>query len=228
MSKQPEVRVLALTSSRDRPLLLRHCIMQMAHQSYPTDHAIYVNSAAEDVSRVRHDYERILSDLSVMAGVRITYGPYISSHGNYLAHVDANVFGNYDLFLKIDDDDIYFRNYVEDVVRDFQERRWDYSGSPSDGYLNGARLIAHQLKSLGLTEEDHQLGIPEIMPPTIALSRKAALAVLEVADDRVSDDFLWRRHLGRISGMKMSVRPQSNFIYNIHGANVSTRSFFKP
>jgi len=228
MSEQPKVRVLAFTSSRDRPLLLRHCIMQMAHQSYPTDHAIYLNSPEEDVPRVRRDYERILSDLSIIPGVRVTYGPYISSQGTVLAHIDAQLLERYDLFLKVDDDDIYFRNYVEEVVRDFQERRWDYSGSCSDGYLNGARLIAHQLKSLGLTEEDHQLAIPEIMPPTIALSRKAALAILEVEDSGASEDFLWRRHLAKISGMKMCVRPRSNFVYNIHGANKSTRSFHTP
>jgi len=228
MSNQEPVRVLAATSSRKRPLLLRHCIMQIAYQSYPTDHAIYVNSLKEEVARVRRDYEKILSDLSKLPGVRITYGPHTSSQGNYLAHIDAELLKHYDLLLKIDDDDIYFKNYVEEVVKDFEERRWDYSGSPSDGYLNGADLLPHQLKSLGLTEEDHQLGIPEIMPPTIALSRKAALAILEVEDTGVSDDFLWRRHLGKIPGMKMCVRPQRNFIYNIHGGNISTRSLFKP
>jgi hypothetical protein len=227
MGEQPTVRVLAMTSSRDRPLLLRHCIMQMAQQSHPVDHAIYVNASAGDVSRLRREYGRILSDLSTLPRVRITYGPHLSSQRNYLAHVDAKLFDNYDLFLKIDDDDIYLRNYVEDVVSDFVERRWDYSGAVSDGYLNGPRLIAHELRSLGLSEEDHRLGIPEIMPPTIALSRKAALAILEVEDQGVSDDFLWRRHLGRISGMKMCVRPKSNFIYNIHGGNISTSAFLE-
>jgi len=228
MSNQGKVRVIAVTSSRDRPLLLRHCIMQMAHQSYPPDHAIYINYLKEDVARIRRDYEKILSDFSNLPGVTIAYGPHRSSQGNHLSHIDAELLQQYDLFLKVDDDDIYFSNYVEEVVKDFQERGWDYSGSSSDGYLNGARLVPQQLKSLGLTDEDHQLGIPEIMPPTIALSRKAALAILEVEDTGVSDDFLWRRHLGKIPGMKMCIRPQSNFIYNIHGGNISTRSFFKP
>jgi hypothetical protein len=199
--------------------------MQVANQSYPTDHAVYVNSAKDDLPRVRRDYEKVLSDLSDMPGVRVTYGPHKSSQADHLAHIDAQLLERYDLLLKIDDDDIYFRTYVEEVVRDFQERRWDYSGCCSDGYLNGGRLIDHQLKSLGLTEEDHQLGIPEVMPPTIALSRKAALAILEVHDSGVSDDFLWRRHLGKIGGMKMCIRPRSNFIYHIHGANISTGSF---
>jgi len=227
MTDHGKVRVIAMTSSRDRPLLLRHCIMQMARQSYPTDHAIYINAFKEDVARIRRDYEKILGDLSNLPGVTIAYGPHKSSQGDHLAHIDAELLQQYDLLLKIDDDDIYFSNYVEEVVRDFQERAWDYSGSSSDGHLNGARLVPQQLKSLGLTEEDHELGIPEVMPPTIALSRRAALAILEVKDTGAPDDFLWRRHLGKIPGMKMCVRPQSNYIYNIHGGNVSTRSFFE-
>jgi hypothetical protein len=32
--------VLAFTCSRHRPLMLRHCIMQMQRQTYRVDHAI--------------------------------------------------------------------------------------------------------------------------------------------------------------------------------------------
>ncbi len=57
------VRALAFTCSRHRPLMLCHCIMQLQRQSYPIDHAIYVNSPEDedpDCTSVR--YEVLLND----------------------------------------------------------------------------------------------------------------------------------------------------------------------
>ncbi len=207
--------------------MLRHCIMQMRHQTYPIDHSIYINSPEWPDHSASHAYEKILGDLDEPR-VRISYGPTKSPHGNYMATIEQICIEDYDLFLKIDDDDIYFRNYVADVVSDFELRRWDYSGSSSEVHLNGHRVVADCLQCLGLADEDRELGIPEIMPPTLALSRKAIRAMLEVHDSGGWEDVLWRRHLAKIAGMKMSVRPVSNFIYNIHGRNASTGSWLVP
>ena len=168
MIESRNTRVLALSCSRERPLMLRHCIMQMLQQTYPIDHAIYVNSPDNcDSHCSSRAYKRILADLNELR-VKVTYGPTRSPHGNYLAAIDQICIEHYDLFLKIDDDDIYFSNYVADVVNDFELRAWDYSGSASDGHLNGHRLIDNSFQSLGLADEDLELGIPEIMPPTLA------------------------------------------------------------
>ena len=88
--------------------------------------------------------------------------------------------------------------------------------------------MTNSFQSLGLADEDLELGIPEIMPPTLALSRRALRAVLDVEDDGQWEDVLWRRHLAKIDGLKMSVRPRSNFVYNIHGRNASTASWLTP
>ena len=132
---------------------------------------------------------------------------------------------DYDLFLKIDDDDIYFSNYVRTTVSDFELHRWDYSGAASVGYLNGYRWRpATRLLSLGLGEEDRQLEIPEVMPPTTALSRTAINAILGLKDTSGIVDLEWRRHLALTPGIRMAARGESNFIYNVHGGNVSTGS----
>jgi hypothetical protein len=133
-------------------------------------------------------------------------------------------FGNYDLFIKIDDDDIYLRDYVREIVEDYQIRRWDYSGSVSNGILKGYEYIHEvQLEGLGLSEEEHKLQIPEVMPPTIALSRKAMYALRGLEDDGTYEDQLWRRHIAKTPGLRMAWRADQNFVYNIHGENVSTR-----
>ena len=201
--------------------------MQMRHQSYPTRHVIYVNSPEPGGEDINRDYERILGDLiATSSNLEISYGPTRSPHQNYLTPLQNQPLDDYDLFLKIDDDDIYFSNYVAEVVKDFVALRWDYSGSHAEGYLKGPHLIAQELSGLGLSEEDLKLAIPEMMPPTIALSRKAVRAIFDVDDTGEWEDFLWRQHLAKVSGIKMAVRRKSNFVYNIHGGNVSTASFF--
>ena len=218
-------RVLAFSCSRGRPVLLRHCIMQLQRQTYPLDHAIYVNSP--DGHQTSSAYENILADL---AGERVmvTYGPTGSSHKNYLASLRHLNLEDYDLFLKIDDDDIYFPNYVEDVVTDYALNAWDYSGAVSEVHINGHRVVDATITCLGLTGEDRALGIPETMPSTLALSRRALRALFDIDDNGQWEDVLWRHHIGKLEGMKMSVRRQSNFVYNIHGGNVSTSSFLEP
>jgi hypothetical protein len=105
--------------------------------------------------------------------------------------------------------------------------RWDCSGSHAEGYLKGPHLIGQELSGLGLSEEDLKLAIPEMMPPTIALSLKAVRAIFDVDDTGEWEDFLRRQHLAKVSGIKIAVRRKSNFVYNIHGGNVSTASFFE-
>ena len=197
----------------------------MQNQTYPTDHVIYVNSADErshDFTTL--DYSGILDDLikRFRPSLKVGYGPSKSHHENYLAALNLVSIDQYDLFLKIDDDDIYFCEYVRGVVGDFQTRHWDYSGTMSNGYLNGFRWRPRsRLIGLGLDEQDVQLGIPEIMPPTAAFSRKAIEALLQMDDDGSIEDLQWRRHLARTQGMRMAARSDTNFVYNIHGGNLS-------
>src|SRR5262249_42387379 len=149
---------------------------------------------------------------------KIKYGPTLTLLGNYLAALSQVALDRYDLFLKIDDDDIYLHDYVLNVVKDYESHRWDYSGSRSDGHLNGHRWRHNSvLLSLGLSSEEHQMGIPDIMPSSLALSRRAAEEIFNVDDNGNWDDVQLRQHLARTPGIKMSVRKDSCFIYNIHG-----------
>ncbi len=208
--------------------MLRHCIMQMQNQSYPTDHVIYVNSPHETTSDYTTvGYEGIVSDLVLNSRslLKISYGPSKTTHDNHMVALNLVSLFDYDLFLKIDDDDIYLRDYVRTVMYDFELRQWDYSGTVSNGYLNGYRWRpGTRLSSLGLGEEDHRLGIPDVMPPTTAFSRKAVCALHKLKSSGGVVDLQWRRHLARTPGIRMAARSDTNFIYNVHGGNISTGS----
>jgi len=224
-------RVLAFTCSRHRPIMLRHCIMQMQRQSYPVDHVIYVNSPEEQTgSHTTLNYGTLLNDLccNTEFSTTIAYGPSGTYHQNYLNAIRLANVGDYDLFLKVDDDDVYLKDYVLGVVKDFKQYRWDFSGSFSQGHLNGYRWKpAVMLRGLGLDAEGADTGIPNTMPPTTALSRKALRELLAIKDNGNFEDIQWRRHLAQIPGIVMRTRDERNFIYNIHGGNASTGSWHK-
>ena len=212
--------------------MLRHCIMQLQRQSHPIDHVIYVNSPeGQSPDCTTFHYEALLDDVRNGAPrtVRIKYGESKTPHENNITVLRMIDIDDYDLFLKIDDDDIYFQSYVEDVVDDFAVNRWDYSGTCSQGLLNGHRWYPKKnQRDLGLAQEDIDLGIPRIMPPSAAFSRKAIRAILDAPGTDVIEDIHWRRILARTPGLIMAVRNDRNFVYNIHGGNMSTGSWLQP
>jgi hypothetical protein len=224
-------RVLAFTCSQHRPVMLRHCIMQMQRQSYPVDHVIYVNSAEEQTgSHTSLNYGPLLEDVCRNTGgrTRIAYGPSGTYHQNHCKAIGLAQIDDYDLFLKVDDDDIYLKDYVVGVVRDFEQYLWDYSGGSSQGHLNGYRWKPDViLTGLGLGEGEAKMGIPEVMPPTLAFSRRAIRELLAIKDDGNFEDIQWRHHLAQVPGILMTTRDERNFIYHIHRGNASTRSWHK-
>jgi hypothetical protein len=226
-------RVLAFTCSRHRPLMLRHCIMQLQRQTYPPDHAIYVNSPDDEMADCTSlRYDLLLDDLRAGTTNKIVIGfggsqSYVENHLRALNLIDI---GDYDLFLKIDDDDLYLRRYVEEIVSDFEAQRWDYSGTATHGLLNGRRWRAQHVQSdLGLAEIDVKLGVIPYMPPTLALSRKAIDVIIAASPEHWQlEDVYWRRLLAQRRDLVGVVRTDRNFVYNIHGGNVSTGTWLEP
>ena len=225
-SKENGPRVLAFTCSRDRPVMLRHAVLQMQAQSYPVDHSVYINtSEVIDGVQVNANYADLLRDIEKKTNdrLKLSFGPSLGHHSNYLSAIEAVNIEDYDLFIQVDDDDIYFAEYVQAVVDDFVENNWDYSGSRSLGILMGANYDKEtEIPSLGLNAKEEALGIPEIMPPTLAMSRKVVRALGDIVDNDIYHDPQWRRHLAQISGIKMAIRGEAQFVYNVHGENAST------
>jgi hypothetical protein len=226
-------RVLAFTCSRHRPLMLRHCIMQLQRQTYP---AVTRSMSTLRTTRWRTvpacRYDLLLDDLRAGATNKIVIGygrsqSYVENHLRALSLIDI---GDYDLFLKIDDDDLYLRRYVEEIVSDFEARRWDHSGTATHGLLNGRRWREQHVQSdLGLAGIDLELGVIPYMPPILALSRKAIAAIIAASPEHSHfEDVYWRRLLAQCRDLVGAVRTDRNFIYNIHGGNLSTGTLLEP
>lgn len=64
-------KVLAFTCSRGRPLLLRHCVMQMRLQTYPIHQAVYINWSNAVSLPERWDYRKLFSEMDLQN--RVTF-----------------------------------------------------------------------------------------------------------------------------------------------------------
>jgi hypothetical protein len=184
----------------------------MRDQSYAVDHAVYINGE-EDTRALFEDLAR--------PGLFLRFGPSTTQHENYANALAAADINSYDVFCKVDDDDLYRLNYIESVVTDFERQGWDYSGTHSQGIVLGRHWMPDQrLQSLGLMPPDHDAGVIEVMPPTMAFSRRAIQHILAMSCGDY-EDISWRRAIAA-ADMRQSVREGSNFIYHVHSANIST------
>lgn len=230
-----KLRVLAFTTSRCRPFYLRCCLLQMAQQSYGVDHAIYMNAPQTASEPEFFNYKTLLEDITPAPGHQIFlgYGLSLKPHLNHIEALKLSTIDHYDLFLKVDDDDVYHKNYVKAVVDSYLEHLWDFSGSFTQGLVNQGQWLPERCyHSLGLTEKDKQLGVIPMMPPTFAFSKKAIKAIMDldlglIADPAQFEDIIWRQFLTVDPRFKVHFRDQSEYVYQVHEHNFSASNEIK-
>lgn len=223
------VSALAFTCTRDRPFFVRCCILQMQQQSYPVDHVVYINHPDAESKTEHYNYISLLHDLAPQRGsLTICYGRSGTQQFNFMQALTLAKQDDYELFLKIDDDDIYRRHYVRNVVSDFLKNDWDFSGTHSQGLIDGPKWgPQNRVNQLGMEPEDIRLGVPEMMANSYVLSRKAVNLIKKIpADIDCNEDILWRRKLIADKTINTHIRQHSGMSYHLHGKNISTWNSF--
>ena len=223
MSPQP--KVLVFTASAKRPIYLRHCLLQMQQQTYPLDHVVYLNSPEyQSPDQDTHNYLKLLDDIVIAKGkqIHIGYGPTASHHLNHMAAIQLVNWEDYDLFFKVDDDDIYRSCYIQDAVKDYLTQQWDFSGEISTGHINKTvynknQSFSHFVSSSSSIESESAA----FMPPTFAFSKKALQRIMKLKRVEGSEDEAWKKRLLQLKSIKTKIRSTHNFIYNIHSKNSS-------
>ena len=110
---------------------------------------------------------------------------------------------------------------VELELRASSKNKWDFSGSFSDGViLNEKWQEKRKLYKLG--EDIPKLDIPDMMPGTYAFSKKAISILSKLSNIEGYEDPAWRKELSNHRDISIQFRQSSNYIYNIHGKNIST------
>ena len=212
------MRVLVFTSSYNRPFMLRQCLLSVKNQSFK-DIRHSVNITSDNFLN-----NLVLIDDLVAEDVIITENSH--THFNNMAAIKAvDGYEDYDLFIKMDDDDIYKSEYVQNIVTFFENNPdVDVVSSEIKFQLNGTEIYLANAKDLGgNTDVEYK------MPMTYAFNKKALDTIinLEEKDMFGFDDMVWRI-IWKAYGLKHAVVSNAEeIIWHIHGNNVSTASFLK-
>lgn len=212
------MKVLVFTSSYNRPFMLRQCVLSVKNQSFKNiRHSVNITSdnALNNL---------VMIDDIVIDDVIITENSH--THFNNMAAIKAvDGYEDYDLFIKMDDDDIYKSDYVQNIVTFFENNPdIDIVSSEIKFQLNGTEIYLANAKDLGgNTDVDYK------MPMTYAFNKKALDAIINLQEKDMFgfDDMVWRI-IWKAHGLKHAVVSNAEeIIWHIHGNNVSTASFLK-
>jgi len=211
------LKVLCFTTSYKRHKMLRGTIADIQNQSYPNVfHSVNVAYDAGDIT----DYSPLYNDLSTEK-CKIIYNENVHQHPNHINAIKSIDYNDYDLFVKIDDDDIYKREYIATIVEYFKNNpNIDVVSSKITKQLNGSILRSVFASNLGGNPE----GCDFNMPFTLAFNKKGMNAIIGLQKIYAFEDNMWRDawcstcNVGEIDN-------RDNIIWNIHGQNISTSSF---
>lgn len=216
------MQVLCFTTSYRRPKMLRGCIMDILNQTYP--HIAHGINFAYNPKDSHRDLPVIVDDLMRNERVKIVFNENAHQHTNHIRAIQAaQNYTDFDLYVKVDDDEIYKENYVKSIVEFMQKHNCDITSSRVTWQLNGFNLFRVNQSNLGANPEGSDFN----MPPTFAFNRKALESLLPLCEDNTWEDLLWRQ-TWLDSGLKhLSIDNSEEVIWHIHGNNVSTGAFLK-
>jgi len=212
------MKVLCFTTSYNRPKMLRSCIQDINNQTYPNIH--HAVNVAFDVKK--QDYTSVIEDIN--SNLTVIYNKNAHQQINHMNAIKAVDYTDFDLFIKIDDDDIYKSDYVENVVQCFNKTKADVSSSFINEQLNGHTIYRGSYDNLGNKPEHLDFH----MPMTLAFNRKALELIIDLTDLYHYEDMMWRDEWTKAGLIHATALNQKSVIWYIHGANISTASFLRP
>lgn len=216
------MKVLIFTCSYNRPYMLRQCILNVKNQSYQDIiHSVNIVSDGGEDQNFSPLYNDLLDDK-----LTITKSENKYIHFNELLAI-KNVpnYEQYDIFIKMDDDDIYKKNYVKNIVETFKNNP-DISTTSSriSTQLNGIFMFTDRnYDNLGGNPNNSNYH----MPMTFAFNKKGLKCILNIPNEEVgwNDDMLWRINWEKKGLKHFPTDNKDNIIWNIHGNNISTSNF---
>jgi len=212
--------------------MLRPTILNTLNQSYPD--FTYAIGLKLDNIHDNFNHKLLIDDI---VDARIVYSEGINnkhclSHFNNMNTIKTvENYEGYDVFIKMDDDDIYKKDYVKNIVEFFEANKdVDIVSSKIRAQLNNYTTtvhIAEGFEGLGKVYETDDYK----MPMTYAFNNKALKAIIDLTIEEAEgcfDDMIWRLKWRENNLKHAEVDNKDNIIWNIHGGNASTGNFFKP
>lgn len=209
---------------------MRQSILSALNQSYRD--FIYTIGIKRDDDTITTDFLPLYSDLLYDGRLFVSVGKNNTqcfSHFNNINTIKSVPnYESYDIFIKMDDDDIYKSGYVENIVRFFiKNSDVDIVSSKIKYQLNGSTLYESE------NGYDNLGGNPEkstyCMPNTFAFNKKGfdAIKNLSIYDISGHDDMMWRIAWEKNKLKHVSISNENEIIWNIHGENASVSGFLR-
>lgn len=217
------MKALIFTCSYNRPHMLRQCMLNAKNQSYQNIiHTVNIVSDGGKDQNFLPLYNDLLDDKLV---VRTGVNDRIHLNNMFaIGHVPN--YYEYDVFIKMDDDDVYKKDYVKNIVEMFQANPdVDIVSTRINHQLNGIQMVSGNYDNLGGNPNNSTYH----MPMTFAFNKKAFDCIANIPPNEVgaNDDLLWR-YKWEDAGLKhMAVDNQEQVVWHIHGKNISTSSFLR-
>ena len=218
-------RILCFTTSYKRPYELYHCInsiLTQKHEDFKYCVSINIDERSEEVG-----YQSLLAPLTKDKRLQIVFNQNQSQHDNYLAPIKHAKYEQYNLFIKIDDDDIYSPNYISTMLKEYKKHKIDILSCSTKHQINGANIQTGNFASIGVWQKDTESSVKFGMPFTYVFNKRALAALLKTTNQELAkihhfEDPGWRtkwREAGLTSYVLGSC-PEAT--YNIHGKNTSS------
>lgn len=221
------MKILAFTSTYNRTAMLRGCVQDFLNQSFlqefPND-CVYSINIACDPGKLDNAFH-LYSDLS-QENLHICVTTNNLIHYNHLAAI-KNVpdWDKYDVYVKIDDDDFYKKDYIMNIAKFFKANPDVHVTSTKiDWQLNGNSMFYNPDKYDNLGGNG---SIDAHMPMTLAFNRAALELLLDLVPTHNNDDMLWRRTWEAAGLTHKGVDNSNEIVWHIHGKNTSTSGFLQ-
>lgn len=211
------MKVLCFTPSYKRPEMIRRCMLEILNQSY-TNIFHTVNITHDALEKLKN-YKFLYNDLD-MNKIKITYNINSNQQTNDMLAIKAVDYNSFDIFVKVDDDDMYKKNYVKNIIDAFSDKSIDIISSKLHTQLNGTSSRRNIYSNLGLNPKNYDY----CMPMTLAFNKKALKVIMELKSEQI-DDIIWRNAWSDSHLKHKVILNNENVIWHVHGKNLSTASF---
>lgn len=218
-----DIKPLCFTTSFKRPYYLYNTINNILNQTYQ-DITYSININIENESE-KDLYLNLLQDFLSDTRLKISFNPKRSQQINYITAI-TKFLQDHNLFIKIDDDDIYHKNYIKTAIEVYKKQSVDILSFYSHIYINNNNIIGTLIDSIGSWDgDDHNIKFG--MPSSYIFNLKALNALLHIHDIDIRSIHIWEdaawRKAWRDNNLTSFISEESNMLtYNIHGSNVSS------
>ena len=220
-------RPLCFTVSYNRPYHLYNTILGILNQTFQNfDYSVVINI---DEAAQKQQYLKLLSPFLKDKRLKLFFSKNDAQHNNYLKPIRevSDSLNHYNLFIKIDDDDIYYPDYIEDIITEYKKHDADIISCIITQRINATVIESGLFESIGVWEPDTKSKVKFGMPFSYTFNRKALDIVLKLSSQDVQaihffEDPAWRTKWRENKLKSHVIHKYDKAVYHIHGKNTSS------